>query len=76
MGTGGSRLTAKITAPTRVVVGEWDEETTPAQGRAVFERLANAADRRLVVIGRASHSMLLANQRHALHRTVDDFLRE
>lgn len=67
---------AKITAPTLVVVGEWDEETTPVQCRAVFEQLDNAGDRRLIVIGRATHSMLLEKQRHVLHRTVDGFLRE
>ncbi len=67
---------AKIEAPTLVVVGEWDRETTPEQGRGVFDRLENAADRRYLVIGRATHSMLLENQRHALHNAVEAFLKE
>lgn len=67
---------AKIQAPTLVVVGEWDRETTPEQGRGVFDRLENAADRRYTVIGRATHSMLLENQRHALHNAVEGFLKE
>jgi pimeloyl-ACP methyl ester carboxylesterase len=66
----------RIEAATLVVVGEWDMETTPSQCRAVFERLSAAADRRLVVIGRGTHSLLLENQRHVLHRTVDGFLKE
>ena len=67
---------ATIRAPTLVVMGEWDRETTPAQGAAVFERLRNAADRRYVVIGRGTHALLLENQRHALRRTVAGFLNE
>ena len=67
---------AAIRAPTLVVVGEWDRETTPEQGRGVFDRLENAADRRYLVIGRATHSMLLENQRVALHNAVEGFLKE
>lgn len=67
---------AAIRAPTMIVVGEWDQETTPEQGRAVFDRLENAADRRYVVIGRGTHTLLLENQRGALRDTVASFLRE
>jgi pimeloyl-ACP methyl ester carboxylesterase len=66
----------RIRAPTLIVVGDWDVETTPDQGRAVFERLTAAADRRLVVIGRGTHALLLENRRHILHQTVEGFLRE
>ncbi len=66
----------KIRVPTMVVVGEWDRETTPEQGRTVFELLPNDVQRRYVVIGGATHSMLLENQRGALHRVVDGFLKE
>ncbi|MDA1097344.1 MAG: alpha/beta fold hydrolase [Proteobacteria bacterium] len=67
---------AAIRAPTMIVVGEWDRETRPKQGREVFARLYNTAERRYVVIGGATHSMLLENQRGALHRVVDGFLWE
>ena len=65
-----------IRAPTMIVVGEWDRETRPEQGREVFARLANTDARRYVMIGGATHSMLLENQRGALHRVVDGFLKE
>ncbi|MCP5150744.1 MAG: alpha/beta fold hydrolase [Ectothiorhodospiraceae bacterium] len=67
---------ADIRAPTLIVVGEWDHETTPAQGRAVFDRLRNAADRRFLLIGRATHSMPLERQHPALRASVAAFLRE
>ena len=38
---------AGISCPTLVVFGEWDQETTPEQGRAVFARLTGTASRRL-----------------------------
>ena len=65
-----------IRAPTMIVVGEWDHETRPEHGREVFARLSNTADRRYVMVGGATHSMLLENQRGALYRVVDGFLKE
>lgn len=65
-----------IRAPTMVVVGEWDRETRPEHGREVFARLSNTAERRYVMVGGATHSMLLESQRGALHRIVDGFLKE
>ncbi len=66
----------KIRSPTMVVVGEWDRETTPEQGRTVFSLLPNDIDRRYVMIGGATHSMLIENQRGELHQVVDGFLKE
>ncbi|MBT4488252.1 MAG: alpha/beta hydrolase [Rhodospirillaceae bacterium] len=65
-----------IRAPTMIVVGEWDRETRPEQGRAVFELLSDDIVRRYVMIGGATHSMLIESQRGELHRTVDGFLKE
>ncbi len=65
-----------IRATTMIVVGEWDRETRPEQGREVFALLSGATDRRYVMIGGATHSMLIENQRGALHRVVDSFLKE
>jgi pimeloyl-ACP methyl ester carboxylesterase len=62
-------------APTLIVVGEWDKETTPAQCQAVFAQLDNAPTKRLTIIGHGTHSLLLENQRHALHQVVLDFLK-
>ncbi len=65
-----------IAAPTMIVVGEWDRETRPEQGRAAFGLLSNDIERRYVMIGGATHSMLIENQRGALQRAVDGFLQE
>lgn len=64
----------RITVPTLVVVGEWDQETTPEQGREVFTRLTAVPEKRYTVIGRGTHSLLLEEHRHALYQTVDGFL--
>lgn len=65
-----------IRCPTLVVVGEWDQETTPLQAQAVFAQLTATATRRLVVIGGATHLMLLEEQRRQLFQVVDGFLHE
>lgn len=64
----------KIQAPTQIVVAELDRETTPGQGREVFKRLTNAAEKRMTVIGNGTHSLLLENNRHQLHNVVSSFL--
>ena len=65
-----------ITAPTQIVVGELDKETTPEQSRAVFSRLTSAAEKRLTTIGAGTHSLLLENNRHSLYKVVAEFLNE
>ncbi|MDE0941135.1 MAG: alpha/beta hydrolase [Alphaproteobacteria bacterium] len=65
-----------IQAPTMIIVGDWDRETRPEQGKALFDLLSNTAERRYVLIGGGTHSLLIENQRGGLHRTVDGFLKE
>ena len=60
----------------QIAVGEQDEETTPAQGQAVFSRLTSAKEKRLTVLGGGTHSMLLENNRYRLFDVVSDFLRD
>jgi pimeloyl-ACP methyl ester carboxylesterase len=67
---------SQIRCPTLVVVGEWDQETTPAQAQAVFAQLTASDTRRLIVIGGATHLMLLERQRQQLFREVAGFLSE
>ncbi|WP_416897402.1 MAG: alpha/beta hydrolase [Minwuia sp.] len=64
----------RISCPVQIVVGEWDRETTPDQGREVFDRLTGTADRRYTIIGGGTHSILLENQRHQLYEVVRGFL--
>ena len=58
----------------QIVVGELDQETTPAQGQQLFARLSAAKTKQLTVIGQGTHSLLLENNRHQLYRVVDAFL--
>jgi pimeloyl-ACP methyl ester carboxylesterase len=66
----------EIAAPTLVVVGEWDGVTPPARAQAVFSKLVNAPQRRLVQIGEATHFVLLEKNRLQLYREVQTFLDE
>ena len=63
-----------ILAPTQIVVGELDRETTPEQARKIFEQLGNAHEKRMTVIGGGTHSLLLEDHRDALHSVVSGFL--
>jgi pimeloyl-ACP methyl ester carboxylesterase len=67
---------SEITAPTLVVVGDWDGIQPPARAQAVFGKLINAPLRRLVQIGEATHLVLLEKNRLQLYREVQLFLDE
>lgn len=64
----------KIRAPTLVIVGEWDQETTTSQGWEVFQRLTCAAEKRYVVVGQSSHTIWLEDNRHQLYGSLAEFL--
>ena len=68
------QLPSIIQAPTQIVVGEHDRETTPDQAKEVFDRLTGAAEKLMTVIGGGTHSLLLENRRAALHDVVMSFL--
>lgn len=63
-----------ITAPTLVVVAEWDELTPPSGARALHEALANSAGRRLVELKEGTHAILIEKNRMALFEAVQQFL--
>jgi len=65
-----------IRVPTLLVVGEWDADTPPYMAQALLARLANAPSRRMVIIGEATHTMLLEKNRLQLFREVQTFLDE
>lgn len=65
---------AKITVPTLVVVGAWDHDTPPAMAQALFPLLANAPDKRLVLLPEGTHHMMLEAHRLTLFETVQSFL--
>jgi pimeloyl-ACP methyl ester carboxylesterase len=67
---------AKITAPTLVVIGEWDNDTPPTMAQALFPLLVNSPGRRMAMLPEATHSMMLEKNRQMLFRTVQAFLDE
>ena len=67
---------AAITAPTLLIMGEWDVITPPEQGLALFKRLIHAKERRVMVLSEGSHSMGVEKNRMHLIREVQNFLEE
>jgi pimeloyl-ACP methyl ester carboxylesterase len=67
---------AKITAPTLLVLGEWDQDTPPYMANALFPLLTAAASKRLVILGEGTHGMWMERNRGALFQTVQVFLEE
>jgi branched-chain amino acid transport system substrate-binding protein len=64
----------KITAPVLIVRGEWDDVTTDADARWLYDALTHAPLKRDVKISRGSHVMHLEVSRRQLYREVSAFL--
>lgn len=67
---------ANITAPTLIVVGEWDRDTPPSMAQAIFAHLANTPQKRLTILGEATHTALMERNRMALFDQVQLFLED
>ncbi len=65
---------AAITAPVLLVVGDHDNDTPPSLAQGLFGALTNARYRRLVIVGDATHSLLIETQRMQLFACVQGFL--
>ena len=63
---------SKINAPTLVVVAEWDYCVPDAQ--ALFQKLPNRFEKRLVQIGERTHVVMLEKNRMQLFEEVQFFL--
>jgi len=66
----------RITAPTLVVIGEWDHDTPPIMAQTVFSLLTNSPGKRLVMLPEATHHLMLEKNRMMLFRAVQAFLDE
>ncbi|MDH2344109.1 alpha/beta hydrolase [Bradyrhizobium sp. SSUT112] len=64
----------KISAPTLIIRGEWDELTPLGQSQALFGLLRNAPVRHLIEIPRATHFVEVETGRDVLFREVQSFL--
>jgi pimeloyl-ACP methyl ester carboxylesterase len=67
---------ARISVPTLVARGEWDEVTILSDTLGVFSALSNARPKRLVVIGSGSHMVFIEKNREQLFQEVQMFLDE
>jgi len=67
---------AKVTAPTLLVVAEWDRDTPPAMANAIFPLLTASPGKRLVLLAEGTHSIIMERNRGALFQAVQVFLEE
>jgi pimeloyl-ACP methyl ester carboxylesterase len=67
---------SRIRASTLIVMGEWDAIATFPGAQWLLQALVNAPERRLVVIGRGSHTIQYERERGQLYRVVAEFLGE
>jgi pimeloyl-ACP methyl ester carboxylesterase len=67
---------AKITAPTLLVLGEWDQDTPPTMAQTLFPLLTASPGKRLVVLAEGTHGMWMERNRGALFQAVQVFLEE
>ena len=66
---------ARVRAPIAIVRGEWDSLCTDADACWLFDALSNAPLRRDIKIARATHLMHLEENRFALYREAECFLK-
>lgn len=66
---------ARVRAPVAIIRGAWDGMCTDADAAWLRAALSGAAERRDVVIPRATHLMHLEEGRAALYRATEAFLR-
>jgi pimeloyl-ACP methyl ester carboxylesterase len=66
----------KITAPTLLVLGEWDQDTPPYMAQTLFPLLTASPGKRLVLLGEGTHGMWMERNRGALFQAVQVFIEE
>jgi pimeloyl-ACP methyl ester carboxylesterase len=67
---------AKITAPTLLVLAEWDQDTPLYMASTLFPLLTKSPGKRLVVLAEGTHSIVMERNRGALYQAVQVFLEE
>jgi pimeloyl-ACP methyl ester carboxylesterase len=66
----------QITAPTLVILAEWDADTPPYMAQTLFANIKKTPYKRLVMIGEGTHSVVMEKNRLQLFREVQLFLEE
>ncbi len=67
---------AKITAPTLLVLGEWDRDTPPYMAQTLFPLLTNSPGKRFVMLAEGTHTIIMEKNRMKLFEAVQSFLDE
>ena len=67
---------AKITAPTLLVLAEWDNDTPPYMAQTLFPLLVNSPGKRLVILAEGAHGIIMEKNRLKLFEAVISFLDE
>ncbi len=67
---------AKITVPILLIQAEWDQDTPPYMSRALFPLFVNSPEKRYVMIGEGTHTVMMEKNRMELFREVQMFLDE
>jgi pimeloyl-ACP methyl ester carboxylesterase len=67
---------AKITAPTMLVLGEWDRDTPPYMAQTLFPLLVSSPGKRFVMLAEGTHTIIMEKNRLKLFEAVQNFLDE
>lgn len=67
---------SKVTAPTLLVVAEWDRDTPPYMAQTLFPLLTNSPGKRLVMLAEGTHTIVMEKNRLKLFEAVQAFLDE
>jgi len=67
---------ARITAPTLLVLGEWDRDTPPYMAQTLFPLLVNSPAKRFVMLAEGTHTIIMERNRMKLFEAVQSFLDE
>ncbi len=67
---------AGITAPTLLIVAEWDRDTPPARAQGLFPLLTHTPWKQLVLLGEGTHTVVMERNRLLLFQAVQAFLDE
>ena len=67
---------SKITAPTMLVLAEWDRDTPPYMAQMLFPLLVNSPAKRLVMLAEGTHTIIMEKNRMKLFEAVQSFLDE
>ena len=67
---------SQITAPTMLVLAEWDRDTPPYMAQTLFPLLVNSPGKRFVMLAEGTHTIVMEKNRLKLFQAVQAFLDE